>query len=86
MVLVSVYDRGRAGEGFLGMLQIKPVLKDGYTIDQWYKLGNRGDEVVTGEIWIQMTFTAIRVGICCVREAVAVLTPPEQGSPQAYRL
>lgn len=42
------------------MLQIKPVLKDGYTLDQWYKIGTRGDEQVTGEIWIQTTFTAIR--------------------------
>jgi len=59
-ILVSVYDRNKAGEGFLGMLQIRPVLKDGYTLDQWYKLGTRGDEHVTGEIWIQTTFTATR--------------------------
>nr|WVH01948.1 AGC/Akt protein kinase [Naematelia aurantialba] len=57
---VSVYDRSREGEGFLGMLDIKPVLKDGYTLDGWYKLGTRGDEVVTGEVWIQSTFSAIR--------------------------
>jgi protein-serine/threonine kinase len=59
-ILVSVYDRNMAGEGFLGMLHIKPVLKDGYTLDQWYKLATRGDEQVTGEIWIQTTFTATR--------------------------
>jgi protein-serine/threonine kinase len=67
VVLVSVYDRNQAGEGFLGMLQIKPVLKDGYTVDQWYKLGTRGTEQVAGEVWIQMTFTAARVSVllCC---------------------
>ncbi|EIW67606.1 protein kinase Sch9 [Tremella mesenterica DSM 1558] len=57
---VSVYDRNRAGEGFLGMLDIKPVWKDGYTLDGWYKLGTRGTENVTGEIWIQCTFHAVR--------------------------
>lgn len=63
VLLVSVYDRNKNGEGFLGMLTIKPVLKDGFTLDQWYKLGTRGNEVVTGEIWIQCTFTATRVSI-----------------------
>ena len=58
---VSVYDRSREGEGFLGMLDIKPILKDSYTLDSWYKLGTRGDEVVTGEVWIQCTYHAIRV-------------------------
>ncbi len=58
---VSVYDRSREGEGFLGMLDIKPVLKDGYTLDSRYKLGTRGDEVVSGEVWIQSTYHAIRV-------------------------
>lgn len=65
MLLLSVYDRNKAGEGFLGMLQIKPVLKDGYTLDQWYKLGVRGNEAVSGEVWIQITFTAIRVSGYC---------------------
>ncbi|WRT68083.1 uncharacterized protein IL334_005058 [Kwoniella shivajii] len=57
---VSVYDKGRAGEGFLGMLDIKPVLQDGFTLDNWYKLATRGNEHVTGEIWIQMTYKMIR--------------------------
>lgn len=57
---VSVYDRSREGEGFLGMLDLKPVLKDGYTLDGWYKLGTRGHETVTGELWLQLTYTAIR--------------------------
>ncbi|MCK7225963.1 hypothetical protein L8P11_22130, partial [Enterobacter kobei] len=58
---LSVYDRNRDGEGFLGMLDIKPVLQDGYVLDNWYKLDTRGDETVTGEVWIQMTYTIIRV-------------------------
>ncbi|ORX37101.1 kinase-like domain-containing protein [Kockovaella imperatae] len=57
---VSVYDRNRPDEGFLGMLDIKPVLKDNYTLDSWYKLGTRGEENVTGELWIQVTYNAIR--------------------------
>ncbi|WVR06620.1 hypothetical protein IAU60_003652 [Kwoniella sp. DSM 27419] len=57
---VSVYDRGRDGEGFLGMLDLKPVLQDGYTLDNWYKLHTRGNEHVTGEIWIQTTYKAVR--------------------------
>ena len=58
---VSVYDRSKEGEGFLGMLDIKPVLKDGYVLDNWYKLGTRGLEHVTGELWIQVAYTALRV-------------------------
>lgn len=58
---LSVYDRNRDGEGFLGMLDINPVLQDGYVLDNWYKLDTRGDETVTGEVWIQMTYTVIRV-------------------------
>jgi protein-serine/threonine kinase len=45
------------------MLDIKPVLKDGYTLDSWYKLSTRGEENVTGEIWIQATYTALRVSL-----------------------
>ena len=43
------------------MLDIKPVLKDNYTLDSWYKLGTRASEVVTGEVWIQATYHASRV-------------------------
>jgi hypothetical protein len=63
VVHVTVYDRSKAGEGFLGMLDIKPVLKDGYTLDNWYKLETRGEEHVTGELWLQMTYTMIRVSL-----------------------
>jgi hypothetical protein len=45
------------------MLDIKPVLKDAYTLDSWYKLATRGNEHVTGEIWIQVTYNAIRVSM-----------------------
>jgi len=58
-----VYDRNKDGEGFLGMLDIKPVLKDGYCLDNWYKLATRGTEHVTGELWVQMIYTAIRVSL-----------------------
>jgi protein-serine/threonine kinase len=36
MIYVTVYDRSQDGEGFLGMKEIKPVLKDGVTIDNWF--------------------------------------------------
>jgi protein-serine/threonine kinase len=45
------------------MLDIKPVLKDGYTLDGWHKLATRGKEVVTGEVWLQLTYNAIRVSL-----------------------
>lgn len=45
------------------MLDIKPVLKDGYILDGWHKLGTRGKEVVTGEVWLQLTYQAIRVSL-----------------------
>jgi hypothetical protein len=78
---VSVYDRGREGEGFLGMLDIKPVLKDGYILDGWHKLGTRGRETVTGELWIQLTYHAIRV-----RRVKELADVSEQGPSPAVRL
>lgn len=57
---ISVYDRSRAGEGFLGVKEIKPVLKDGVTIDNWFALSPRGDEHVTGEIWLQISYDAVK--------------------------
>lgn len=40
--------------------------------DSWYKLGTRGQEHVTGELWIQTTYHVIRVrlnyGIQCVAD------------------
>ena len=66
---VSLYDRSREGEGFLGMLDIKPSLRDGFCLDGWYKLSTRGEEVVTGEIWIQVTYHQLRVGDAIVDSA-----------------
>lgn len=68
-----MYDRGREGEGFLGMLDIKPVLKDGYILDGWHKLGTRGRESVTGEVWIQLTYNAIRVSYNSFRSEAGYL-------------
>lgn len=36
LLTISVYDRSKAGEGFLGVKEIKPVLKDGVTVDNWF--------------------------------------------------
>ncbi|KAJ9094732.1 hypothetical protein QFC21_005890 [Naganishia friedmannii] len=61
VIYVSVYDRSKAGEGFLGVKEIKPVLRDGCTIDNWFTLSPRGDEKVTGEIWLQISYDAVKV-------------------------
>lgn len=63
VIYVSVYDRSKAGEGFLGVKEIKPVLRDGCTIDNWFALSPRGDEKVTGEIWLQISYDAVKVGV-----------------------
>lgn len=61
IIYVSVYDRAKAGEGFLGIKEIKPVLTDGCTIDNWFALSPReGDEKVTGEIWLQISYDALK--------------------------
>ncbi len=36
LIYVTVYDRSQDGEGFLGMKEIKPVLRDGMTVDNWF--------------------------------------------------
>jgi hypothetical protein len=73
VIYVSVYDRSKAGEGFLGVKEIKPVLRDGCTIDNWFALSPRGDEKVTGEIWLQISYDAVKVGavVNLIQEAVA---------------
>jgi hypothetical protein len=88
---VSVYDRSREGEGFLGMLDIKPVLKDGYTLDGWYKLCTRGQELVTGEVWLQLTYHAIRVSRrydydSFFPRSITLTLYAEQSPPQTLRL
>ncbi|GHJ90085.1 hypothetical protein NliqN6_6487 [Naganishia liquefaciens] len=61
IIYVSVYDRAKAGEGFLGVREIKPVLTDGCTIDNWFPLAPReGDDKVTGEIWLQISYDALK--------------------------
>lgn len=72
IIYVSVYDRAKAGEGFLGIKEIKPVLTDGCTIDNWFALSPReGDEKVTGEIWLQISYDALKV-----RHPLSVASPP----------
>ena len=63
VLTISVYDRSKAGEGFLGVKEIKPVLKDGVTVDNWFALSPRGEEHVTGEIWLQISYDALKVGL-----------------------
>lgn len=37
LITFNVYDRAVSDQGFLGTVQIKPVLIHDYTVDQWYK-------------------------------------------------
>ncbi|KAG9126831.1 hypothetical protein FRC07_001783 [Ceratobasidium sp. 392] len=55
-ITFSVYDREDETEAFLGMLEMKPVLKHDHTVDQWIKLRPRESEPVTGEIRVQITY------------------------------
>lgn len=37
LITFNVYDRAVEDQGFLGTLQIKPILVHDHTVDQWYK-------------------------------------------------
>ena len=37
VITFNIYDRADEEQGFLGMVEIKPVLKHDHTVDQWYK-------------------------------------------------
>uniref|UniRef100_A0A0W0FC39 Agc akt protein kinase n=1 Tax=Moniliophthora roreri TaxID=221103 RepID=A0A0W0FC39_MONRR len=56
VITFNVYDRCAHDPGFLGMLEIKPLLIHDHTVDQWYKLRPYENEVVTGEMRVQITF------------------------------
>ncbi|KAH6915385.1 AGC/Akt protein kinase [Coprinopsis sp. MPI-PUGE-AT-0042] len=56
VITLNVYDRAASDQGFLGAVQIKPVLVHEHTVDQWYKLKPNEAEVVTGEMRVQITF------------------------------
>ena len=36
-ITFNIYDRAVSDLGFLGTVQVKPVLVNDYTVDQWYK-------------------------------------------------
>ncbi|KAJ7086659.1 kinase-like domain-containing protein [Mycena epipterygia] len=56
LITFNVYDRAVLEHGFLGTVQIKPVLIHDHTVDQWYKLRPFENEVVSGEMRVQVTF------------------------------
>ncbi|KAJ4472255.1 Pkinase-domain-containing protein [Lentinula aciculospora] len=59
LITFNVYDRAVEDQGFLGTLQIKPILVHDHTVDQWYKLKPYeidNNEPVTGEMRVQITF------------------------------
>ncbi|TFK43174.1 kinase-like domain-containing protein [Crucibulum laeve] len=55
-ITFNVYDRAVSDQGFLGTVQIKPVLIHDHTVDHWYKLLPFENEVVSGEMRVQITF------------------------------
>ncbi|KIL68341.1 hypothetical protein M378DRAFT_72522 [Amanita muscaria Koide BX008] len=56
LITFNVYDRSVPDLGFLGNVQIRPVLVHDHTVDQWYKLSALENEHVTGEMRVQITF------------------------------
>ncbi|KAK4704769.1 serine/threonine protein kinase SCH9, partial [Phenoliferia sp. Uapishka_3] len=56
VVQVQIFDRSVEEEMFLGMTEIRPRLVNGHTVDQWFALSPRAEEVVTGEIRIQIRY------------------------------
>ncbi|KAG6886079.1 hypothetical protein C0993_004069 [Termitomyces sp. T159_Od127] len=56
LITFNVYDRSAQDQGFLGSVQVKPVLVHDHTVDQWYKLKPFENEPVTGEMRLQITF------------------------------
>ncbi|KAG0705436.1 kinase-like domain-containing protein [Suillus ampliporus] len=55
LISFNLYDRVTE-HLFLGTVQIKPVLIHDHTVDQWYKLRPFENELVTGEMRVQITF------------------------------
>lgn len=37
LLTINIYDRNEDDQHFLGMVEIKPVLKHDHSVDQWYK-------------------------------------------------
>jgi serine/threonine protein kinase len=56
VIAFNVYDRAVEEHDFLGTVQIKPVLLHDHTVDQWYKLKPFENEVVSGEMRVQITY------------------------------
>ncbi|KAF8633677.1 hypothetical protein AX15_001288 [Amanita polypyramis BW_CC] len=61
LIIFTVYDRSVSDLGFLGTVQIKPLLIHDHTVDQWYKLSSLEDESITGEMRVQITFEQYKV-------------------------
>ncbi|KAF8559049.1 serine/threonine protein kinase [Imleria badia] len=55
LITFNVYDRV-SDHFFLGTFQIKPVLVHDHTVDQWFKLRPFENEIVSGEMRVQITF------------------------------
>ncbi|KAG6378494.1 hypothetical protein JVT61DRAFT_12754 [Boletus reticuloceps] len=55
LIAFNVYDRV-SDHLFLGTFQIKPLLIHDQTVDQWFKLRPFENEIVSGEMRVQITF------------------------------
>ena len=80
-IIFNVYDRGVEEHGFLGTVQIKPILVHDHTVDEWYKYATARfdkysfppglthayrlrpfeNEVVSGDMRVQITFEQYKV-------------------------
>jgi hypothetical protein len=59
---LTIYDRASTDNYLLGNVQIRPVLRNDHTVDQWYKLQSfQEDRSVTGEMRVQVTFVQNKV-------------------------
>ncbi|ORY89491.1 kinase-like domain-containing protein [Leucosporidium creatinivorum] len=58
LLQISIYDRSVEEEMFLGLVEIRPKLVNGHTVDQWFQLVPRWEEeeAVTGEIRVQIRY------------------------------
>ncbi|KAF7433290.1 hypothetical protein PC9H_005240 [Pleurotus ostreatus] len=56
LLTFNVYDRAVTDGGFLGAVQVKPILKHDHTVDEWYKLRPLENEEVNGDMRLQITY------------------------------
>ena len=77
-VTFNIYDRAANDLGFLGMVQIKPVLINDHTVDQWYKC-------VPSSLFRMPQFSPI-LHHCLTSPVATFFASPPQYLPQSHHL